>query len=144
MQSFCDSICRSTLFLQSSQETAEFLYEFHLELWWKEYTLFAFRYIHNSTILYWLFFLIQHVTSYNRITHSFQMHVHPEQDARIWYECVTLLQLVTCWILTHVQYNSWFFIVLHWEPNFYHYPEYTHSSLPASQITMKLIKSSKQ
>ena len=38
------------------------------------------RYIHNSTVLYLTFILIQHVTSCNRVTHECQMHAYLEHS----------------------------------------------------------------
>ena len=40
--------------------------------------MFAWSYIHNSTVLYWTFALIQHVTSCDRVTYECQMRAHPE------------------------------------------------------------------
>jgi hypothetical protein len=118
MQSFWDSKVikpnfhrRSTLFLWSWQKSS-FIFVW-IPSWsrveyLRKYTLFACRYIHNSTVLYLMFISIQHVTSCNRVTHSCRC-AHPllhSGCACIWHSCVTLLQLVTCCISTHVQYNS--------------------------------------
>jgi len=48
------------------------------------------------------------VTCCNRVTHSCRC-THPllySRCACIWQSCVTPLQLITCCISTHVQYNS--------------------------------------